>query len=339
MAVRCAILLGMPPTSTVPPVLSVRDLEVRYGRGKRAFRALRGITLEVGRGHVFGLLGPNGAGKTTLVKTLLGLVKPWKGDARMFGLPVGHSPTRSRVGYLPEAHRLPGYLTGRQVVELFGMLCGRDRAYVRKRANELLERVDMTKSADRKISEYSKGMQQRIGLVQALVHDPELLFLDEPTDGIDPVGRRAIRAMIAELKEKGVTVFINSHLLLEIEMMCDRVVIMNGGVILRDGTLDELTPSTGTLTVELRETVPPDLEKVLQGVGRELRKSERAFELHVARNVIDAVIDRLRARGLGIRSLQPRRLTLEEFFIDLVDRKPEPAGATGAPANDGGWSS
>ncbi|MCB9916215.1 MAG: ABC transporter ATP-binding protein [Planctomycetes bacterium] len=307
-------------------ILTVRGLEKTFKSGlfgRKGFQALKGIDLEVGRGQVFGLLGPNGAGKTTMVKILLDLVRGWRGEARVFGLPPSQAVTRRRVGYLPEAHRMPYYLTGWQVMVLFGMLAGRDRKSVEKRAAQLLDRVGMLKDCHRKVREYSKGMQQRLGLAQALVHDPELVFLDEPTDGVDPVGRKVIRQMVTELAERGTTIFINSHLLNEVEMVCDRVVILNKGLILREGTIEELTPSVDATRFELLAP-GASLEEELRGVGEGFRRDgERAFELTVDDAGLDATIDRLRARGHTITGISRRRLSLEDAFIDLVkeDRK------------------
>jgi ABC-2 type transport system ATP-binding protein len=162
-------------------------------------------------------------------------------------------------------------------------------------------------------------MQQRIGLAQALVHDPEVVFLDEPTDGVDPVGRAAVRAIVQELKERGVTIFVNSHLLMEVELVCDRVVIMVRGKILREGTVAELTPRTGAVRVELREP-PADLDATVAGLGSGYRREGNAFEVSVSDAELDALIDRLRARGIGIRTIGQRRLTLEESFIHLVGK-------------------
>src|SRR5262245_7515957 len=193
------------------PLIAVRDLVKTFG-GRKGFRALDGVTLEVGRGSIFGLLGPNGAGKTTLIKILMGLVPGFEGEARVFARPAGDPAARRRIGFLPEAHRLPGYLSGRQVLRLFAMLAGYERGWVEERIPAWLARVGMEKDADRKVRQYSKGMQQRIGLAQALIHEPELVFLDEPTDGVDPVGRAAVREIVAGLRARGTTVFINSHL-------------------------------------------------------------------------------------------------------------------------------
>ena len=308
------------------PIVSVKDLHKVFGksliRRKGGFPALRGVDLEVGRGQVFGLLGPNGAGKTTLVKVLLGLTRGWTGEATLFGHHPKDAGSRKRVGYLPEAHRLPPYLTGYQVMHLFGMMGGADSAMVESQIGPLLEKVNMTSSADRKIREYSKGMQQRLGLAQALVHNPELVILDEPTDGVDPIGRASIREMVLDLKARGVTVFINSHLLMEVEMICDHVVIMDKGKILVQGSIDDLTPKTGAVEVDLKET-PDNLEKVLGGVGRNFTLRDSGFQLELNDDELDAVVDRLRAEGVSIQAITPRRLTLEQSFIGLI-KKDEP---------------
>ena len=301
-------------------VLSVRNLAKTYGKGvfsRKGFRALDGVSLEVQRGSVFGLLGPNGAGKTTLIKVLLGLVRRYEGDAALCGLPPGDPSSRRRAGFLPESHRLPPYLTGRQVVKLFGMMSGAEPSELDARIPRLLEMVGMEKSADRKVREYSKGMQQRIGLAQALVHEPEIVFLDEPTDGVDPVGRAAIRGIVEDLKRRGITVFINSHLLMEVELVCDRVAIMSKGKLIREGSVDELTPRTGKVQFELRES-RADLPTLLAGIGTGFAPLARGFELQVTDVELDQAIDRLRAAGVGIREISHRRLTLEESFIHLV---------------------
>ncbi len=204
--------------------------------------ALRGIEMRVGRGQIFGLLGPNGAGKSTLVKIMMTVVQPTTRLTRstILGKPIGNKATLAQVGYLPENHRFPRYLTGRQTLEFFGALSMLPRQQRRKRAAELLYTVGMTDSANRKVSTYSKGMMQRIGLAQAMMNDPALIVLDEPTDGVDPVGRREIRDVLLALRQRGATVFINSHLLSELELVCDRVAILVGGTVARQGTIDEL---------------------------------------------------------------------------------------------------
>jgi ABC-2 type transport system ATP-binding protein len=306
-------------------ILRVNGLSKTYGKSlisRKGFRALEDVSLEVERGSVFGLLGPNGAGKTTLIKILLGLVLCYEGEAWLCDRPPGDPASRETVGFLPEAHRLPGYLTGRQVVRLFGMMSGCDPALIEERMPRLLDLVGMRSSADRKVREYSKGMQQRIGLAQALIHEPTIVFLDEPTDGVDPIGRAAIRNIVQDLKHRGVTVFINSHLLMEVELICDRVVIMVKGKVIRSGSIDDLTPRTGAAHFDLRE-IPANLGELLAGVGTDFRASDRGFELKVTDVEMDIVIDRLRAAAVGIRSISQRRLTLEESFIHLVNKEPK----------------
>jgi len=301
-------------------ILTTRGLEKTFKSGllrRKGFKALDGINLEVGSGQVFGLLGPNGAGKTTMVKILLHLVRGYRGEATVFGKPPSDSFTRRRIGYLPEAHRMPNYLTGWQVMMLFGMLAGQPKAEVAKRAAPLLEKVGMLKDCHRKVREYSKGMQQRLGLAQSMVHDPDLIFLDEPTDGVDPIGRAKIREMVVELRDRGKTIFINSHLLNEVEMICDQVVIIHEGKVLREGTIDELTPATGTTTFELRAD-PGKVDGLFQGLGQGLRQSGRTFELILSDADLDQAVDRLRGAGHTIVGITQRRLTLEESFIDLI---------------------
>lgn len=304
-------------------ILRVRDLRKTYRAslfGKAGVAAIDGVTLEVGRGTVFGLLGPNGAGKTTLIKVLLGLVRDYQGEASIFGLRAGDPRSRKRTGYLPEAHRLPGHLTGREVLRLFGALAGAAPSEVEKRVGPLLERVGMTQAADRKVREYSKGMQQRVGLAQALVNEPEIVFLDEPTDGVDPVGRAAIRELVLEQKRKGVTLFINSHLLHEVELVCDRVVMMDRGKIVLSGTIDELT-STAAVRFELGEE-RADVAALLGDLGPRVRPEKRGFELDVRSEAeIDAAIDRLRAARVSIRAIHPRKQSLEEVFIRRVRKE------------------
>jgi ABC-2 type transport system ATP-binding protein len=330
LRIRARDSLSFPSMQTAEPprdapILRVDGLSKTYGRRllkRGGFRALDGVSLAVERGSVFGLLGPNGAGKTTLIKILLGLVGGYEGGATLCGKPAGDPSSRASVGFLPEAHRLPGYLTGRQVIRLFGMMSGCDPARIEERTPRLLDLVGMQASADRKVREYSKGMQQRIGLAQALIHDPLIVFLDEPTDGVDPIGRAAIRQIVQELKQRGVTVFINSHLLMEVELICDRVVIMVKGKVICSGSIDELTPRTGAMHFDLR-AMPANLREIVSGVGTDLRVEERGFELKVHDAELDLAIDRLRAAGVGIRAITERRLTLEESFIHLVSKEPK----------------
>ncbi|RMH23907.1 MAG: ABC transporter ATP-binding protein, partial [Planctomycetota bacterium] len=229
--------------------IDIRQAEKTY-RGR--VRALRGVDLRARRGEVVGLLGPNGAGKSTLVKILMTIVRPTRCEGRMLGRPIGDKRALARVGYLPEHLRFPDYLTGDQALDYLGALAGVPRPVRRRRANEAVDLVGMAPWRKKKIGGYSKGMKQRLGVAQALINDPDLIVLDEPTDGVDPVGRRDIRNVLIELKERGKTVFLNSHLLGEVEMVCDRVSILVQGSVAAQGTLDELTEGGRRYEVEVR---------------------------------------------------------------------------------------
>ena len=218
-------------------VISLDCVSKVYGGNTHA---LRDVSLNVGAGEIFGLLGPNGAGKSTLVKVLLTVVKPTLARGQMLGKPIGDKKTLARVGYLPEQHRLAPYLTARQAVEFVAALSGVDRATRKKRAAELLDRVGLSKWIDRRVNVFSKGMRQRAGLAAALVNDPQIVFLDEPTDGVDPVGRVEIRDLLIQMRREGRTVFLNSHLLGEAEQVCDRVAILVQGRVVKQGRMDDL---------------------------------------------------------------------------------------------------
>ncbi len=228
--------------------IDLRDVAKTY---KRNVRALRGIRMEVGRGEIFGLLGPNGAGKTTLVKIMMTVVRPTRAEGTLLGRPMGHKPTLAKVGYLPENHSFPPYFTGRQALEYYAAMAKVNRTTRKRRAAELLKMVGMSGWADARVGTYSKGMQQRVGLAQALVNDPQLIVLDEPTDGLDPVGRREIREVLMGLRDQGKTIFINSHLLGEVERVCDRVAILVEGKVVRQGTVEGLTSRGRYYEIEL----------------------------------------------------------------------------------------
>jgi len=307
--------------------------------------ALRGVSVRVRRGEVFGLLGPNGAGKSTLVKILMTVIRPTRATGTFLGLPVGHKPTLARVGYLPEHHRFPDYLTGRQVIDFYGALAGTPRRERKARASELLDTVGMTAWADKRVKGYSKGMRQRVGIAQALVNDPEVVVLDEPTDGVDPVGRRDIRAIMTRMRDAGKTVLVNSHLLSELEMVSDRVSIMVQGKVAAEGTIDDLTLDKKQYELELveehAERARSHLLAALDGAGRLPDVNERpagsgilhatlrsgeAVELH-ARTlrvrttdpaVMQPMIDALRSRGATVASLRLIRPSLEDLFMAAV---------------------
>ncbi len=311
--------------------IDLRDVRKTYG-GK--VTALRGIAMQVGRGEVFGLLGPNGAGKSTLVKIIMTVIRPSHAAGTVLGKPVGDKPTLARVGYLPEHHRFPRYLSGRQALDFFGALSKVPRIRRRLKADELIEVVGMKDAAHRKVGTYSKGMMQRIGLAAAMMNDPELILLDEPTDGVDPVGRRDIRDVLLRLKARGTTVFLNSHLLSELEMVCDRVAILLGGAVARQGTLNELALGRGFY--ELQVAASPPSGTLTEGesanaVYMESRLKQMFPHATVAGDIIrvgtidplaiQPVVDRLRSDGIAIKRMQLIKPTLEELFMEAVQEQ------------------
>jgi ABC-2 type transport system ATP-binding protein len=296
-------------------VIQTDQLHKQYGR----IEALKNVSLGVRRGEVFGLLGQNGAGKTTFVKIMLGITKLTTGHAELFGEVAGTVSVRRRVGYLPEDHRFPDYHTAASLLDFYGSLLEVPRPLREKRSAELLELVGLKGRMHYKIRTYSKGMKQRLGIAQALINDPEVIFLDEPTDGVDPVGRKEIRALLHQLKEEGKTIFLNSHLLGEVELICDRVIIMQRGEVIREGDIAALTQQQGLYMIGLvpREEFPrEELTKMGYGVTRDGDLWEVALK---EGQTIDPVVDLLRTRGLHLRHLAEKRQTLEDLFIQTVE--------------------
>ncbi|PYQ35337.1 MAG: ABC transporter ATP-binding protein [Acidobacteria bacterium] len=284
----------------------------------RTITALDGVDLSVGEGELFGLLGPNGAGKTTAVKILLGLTRATEGSARIAGLPVANPESRRRVGYLPEGHKIPGYLTARQTLSIFGRMSGLDGATINRRAGELLETLRISQWIDVRVKKFSKGMTQRLGLAAALIHSPNVLLLDEPTDGVDPVGRREIRDLLREEAKNGTAVLLNSHLLSEIELTCDRVAVLRAGKLAAHGTVEELTRGSAKYKM-----VAAPVDDSLIAAFRDTGAGVERVNGHVLLSVNDvqhlnALVDQLRARGGILSELSPVRSTLEDVFVDLV---------------------
>ena len=297
-------------------VIETSDLRKSYGD----IEALRGVSLKVEPGQIYGLLGQNGAGKSTLIKILLGIVRKTDGDAFLLGQPAGTSEVRKRVGYLPEDHAFPGYHTANSLLDIYGKLFGLSSAERKKRAAESLDIVGLGKRADSKIRTYSKGMKQRLGIAQSFFHDPEIIFLDEPTDGVDPVGRKEIRDLLQELKGEGRTIFFNSHLLSEVEMISDRVAIMHQGQIVRQGTVAELTRQEGRFVIGLAPGQEMPIEEI-DRLGFRCETVGDSFEVVVGASIssIDAVINMLLTKGLSIRHLVEKKQTLEDVFVTLVE--------------------
>jgi len=284
----------------------------------RAIQALDGLDLKVEPGEVFGLLGPNGAGKTTTVKILLGLTFPTSGSARLLGLPAADPASRRRVGYLPEGHRFPGYLTARQTLEILGRMSGMGAPALRRRSAELLERVGLERWADVRVRKFSKGMTQRLGLAAALVHDPEVLLLDEPTDGVDPLGRREIRDLLQAEAARGKAILVNSHLLSEIELTCGRVAVLRQGRVAAEGSIEALTPKTSRYRL-VATGVDESLLAAFRESGATVERVNGHFDLG-ARDLdhLNALVDRLRASGGRLQELTPVRSSLEDVFVGLV---------------------
>ncbi|MGA2496704.1 MAG: ABC transporter ATP-binding protein [Tepidisphaeraceae bacterium] len=314
--------------------INLRNVRKVY---KGRVEALRGMEIRVRGGEIFGLLGPNGAGKSTLVKIMMTVVRPTTAEGTILGSPVGHKPTLARVGYLPENHRFPRYLSGRQVLEFFAALSNVDRATRKRRAGELIEIVGMTAAAERRIGTYSKGMMQRIGLAQALMNDPDLVLLDEPTDGVDPVGRRDIRQVLMAMRERGKTIFVNSHILSELELICDRVAILFMGQVAKQGSMNELVAGREHYEIELCGDMAlqpaiwaciPQANGQLPGgvsVGMTGVTTVRIGTSEAA--VVQPLIDRFRASGMAIRRVQPVRPSLEDLFMDAVQNTAAPGAS------------
>lgn len=292
-------------------VVRVDNLVKRYG----AKSALGGVSLEVAPGEIFGLLGQNGAGKTTLVKILLGLVAPTSGNAWLLDNPAGTARVRKRVGYLPEDHRLPEYHTGPSLLDFYGALQGVPRTVRRQRIPELLGQLGLAGRERLKVRGYSKGMKQRLGLAQALLASPRVLFLDEPTDGVDPVGRRHIRDLLLAERAKGVTLFVNSHLLSEMEQLCDRVAILKAGQIAVTGTVADLTRHADRWRIDLAEG--DSWPEGFPFASRQTGPARHEVELPDP-DGIDAVLRALVSAGARVRHLERCRGTLEDLYLDIA---------------------
>lgn len=321
-----SLATGNAPSTNMDAAIEVRDLHKTYKHGlifRKRVDALRGTTFQVPRGEIFGLLGPNGAGKTTMIKVLLGVVRKTAGQAFMLGLPAGDRAMRKNVGYLPENHRIPRHHTGNSALEYYGRLSGMSYADINRRRPELLELVGLQDWGTVSVKNYSKGMQQRLGLAQALMHDPELLILDEPTDGVDPVGRAELRTTLRGLKDRRRTILINSHLLQEVELLCDHVAILHKGRLQQSGSIKELTQNAqatlrlGVLGTEeaLRRAIPQSsLARLEQPTPGQVYASTAVAD----QKAVDQIVDQLRSAGLSIIHLSPEKRTLEEAFVQIV---------------------
>ena len=300
------------------PVAAITTLQLRKVFGDRA--AVKGLTLQVEQGEVFGFLGPNGAGKTTSIKMLLGLVAPTSGTAALLGAPIGDRASLARIGFLPEHFRFQEWMTAREFLQLHGELLGMGARDLKVRQEELLERVGLQKFRDKLLRTFSKGMLQRIGLAQALLNRPALVFLDEPTSGLDPVGRRLVRDIIHELREVGTSVFLNSHLLSEIEITCDRVAFIRHGEVIRVLELASLDQNLSVVTLRAGGLTP----EILSGLSRwgqniTTEDGQVAMTIH-AETDLPEINRYLVMQGVDVYAMTPSRISLEEIFIETVGK-------------------
>jgi ABC-2 type transport system ATP-binding protein len=305
------------------PALATTDLAKRYA----STVALAGLTMRVERGEVFGFLGPNGAGKTTAVKLLLGLARPSGGSGRLLGAPLGDRSARKRVGYLPELFRYQPWLRAREVLRLHCELAGIARAGWAAEIDAALNTVGLAERADDLVGGFSKGMQQRLGLGVALLGRPEIVFLDEPTSALDPVGRVNVRAIIARARDQGTTVFLNSHLLTEVERVCDRVAIVDRGRVIDEGRMDDLL---GEPAVRVRATGLQDPATLLAPFGPLARDGDWLTIRPLSPERVPDIVDTIVRAGGRVHAVDPARTSLEERFLGMF----MPAAGNGEPTTE-----
>jgi ABC-2 type transport system ATP-binding protein len=313
-------LSAEPPVTAAERAAAVPAIEtVGLRKAYRGTVVLHDLSLAVAPGEVFGFLGPNGAGKTTTVKILMGLVRPTAGAARIFGLPAGDRDARRRVGYLPENFRFHDWMTGAELLDFHGRLAGLPAAERRSRIPDVIARVGLAGRGDERIRNYSKGMTQRIGLAQAIFHRPGLVLLDEPTSALDPVGRREVRDLIHALRDDGITVLLNSHLLSEVELVCDRAAIIDRGRVVRSGRLAELLGASSTIRVTV-DRVDSELLAALKRFADVLAVEGATVTLGVADvEVAPPIAAAVMRGGYQLYGLVPVHRSLEDVFMDLVE--------------------
>ena len=284
--------------------------------------AVADLDLQVEPGEVFGFLGPNGAGKTTSIKMLLGLAAPTKGDARLLGKPIGDPASRARVGFLPEHFRFHDWLTGQEFLHLHGQLYGMSEVDRKQRVPDLLKRVGLEEHAHQRLRGYSKGMLQRVGLAQALLNRPAVVFLDEPTSGLDPVGRILVRDIIRELRTEGTTVFLNSHLLSEVEVTCDRVVFIKHGVVIKTIALKDIGQGAAPVEIRTGPLSSTDRSELLNGLnqfGHDARVDGDHLQLMIEdRQKLPELARWLIGQGIDLYALTPQHVSLEDMFLQIV---------------------
>jgi ABC-2 type transport system ATP-binding protein len=301
-------------------MLTIDAVRLRKSYGTRI--AVRDLTLQVKRGEAFGFLGPNGAGKSTSIKMLLGLVKPTGGRALLLGRPVGDREVRARIGFLPEHFRFYDWLSASELILFHGRLCGLAEDQLRRKIPKLLERVGLGAQYAKPIRSFSKGMMQRVGLAQAIVNDPEILFLDEPTSGLDPAGRKLVRDLIREQRERGATVFLNSHLLGEVEQSCDRVAFIRDGDVVGIHEMGAWQGGRTEVEIQVARVAPSTLAR-LDMLAQEIRLEGQVLRLSVENeDRLPEVVRCLVEGGAEVYSVVPHRVSLEELFLSTMGPDP-----------------
>lgn len=286
-------------------------------------KGCRDINIAVPKGEIYGFLGPNGAGKSTFIKTIVGLLFPTSGTARILGMPIGDIEAKKKIGYLPELFKYQEWMTGLDLLSFHSALYKLDKKAAAIKMEEVLEIVNLKGAERSKIGTYSKGMQQRIGIASALLCDPELLFLDEPTSALDPIGRKEVRDIMVELKNRGKTVFLNSHLLSEVEMVCDSAAIISKGNILKQGKMSELLEGNTVLDIQV-EDINNEILNKLEKIDENVTFDGRNIKMHVKENnEIHDIASLIISGGGKLYGLTPHRNSLEELFIKLIERGEE----------------
>ena len=280
--------------------------------------AVRKLSLTVARGSIFGFLGPNGAGKSTSIKMLLGLVKPTSGEGYVLGAPAGDVEVRRKIGFLPEHFRFYDWLTPAELLRFHGRLCGMSAARLRKRIPEMLDLVGLTPHRDKRVHDFSKGMMQRIGLAQALIHEPEIIFLDEPTSGLDPMGRRLVRDVIRAQRERGATVFLNSHLLSEVEITCDNVAFLKDGEVVAAKDLSTLGQEEVRAVARVRKLSAQAMAGLSAWTTSANLEGEQLILTMRSAEIAPDVLRHLAASGADVYSFTPERASLEDLFVRIM---------------------
>jgi ABC-2 type transport system ATP-binding protein len=298
--------------------------DFRPGFGLRRKRVLHGVTFQVHEGEIFGFVGPNGAGKTTTLKILMGLIRPTEGSASILGRDVAESEFRNQIGFLPENPYFYPFLTAREILDFYARLSGVDSSRRAARVDELLEVVNLSYAADTRLRTYSKGMLQRVGVAQALVNDPEVVFFDEPMSGLDPIGRKEIRDILLSLRAAGKTVFMTTHILHDVEMICDRVAIIVKGAIRHLGCIEDFLPDSTVSTDIVLSQLPADTATDLEeNFSVEMRGLGDRIEATVLEKQVSEVLDAALTAGARVVSVTPHRSSLEEVFLNAVQEEEE----------------